>query len=302
MSITTNIAIRPGAGPDSMGGDPELSGYRVVEGPHGTAIYGQVPLGDLLGLQKVWEDKGYSIWDSGVACALRATIVATTTPEGSAAWRAEIEATAARRAGDDLELRWVLGWDTGLSALVIVACLAESAEAGDQAARRLRGDDGREVWRHPPGDPDDLGRCIRLLDSFYGWRERLPEVAEANPEWDPFVRQWVELETLYREELPSGKCRRTNARMKALAEEVLKVPETTVDLSGLAVTGEREGPYFDALDEVLGVMLDRHEELPERLYIVIPPEPGARVLLWSRNGDDSSVGRALRRVQERGDG
>lgn len=48
-----------------------------------------------------------------------------------------------------------------------------------------------------PYDPEDFGRCHRLLFAFPEWRARLPEVAARYPEWVPFVAAWDELAALY---------------------------------------------------------------------------------------------------------
>jgi hypothetical protein len=55
-----------------------------------------------------------------------------------------------------------------------------------------------------PLDPDDFGRCFRLLEHFPAWRGRIAEVGGRFPEWKPIVDAWPELEALYREELPTG--------------------------------------------------------------------------------------------------
>jgi hypothetical protein len=82
---------------------------------------------------------------------------------------------------------WLRGRDTGISSLTIFAVL-----------------NNQVVNNHydVPHDPDDFGRCYRLLKLFPSWRPRLPEVAARFPEWGPLIQEWSEIERLYEEELP----------------------------------------------------------------------------------------------------
>lgn len=73
MGIDTQILVRP-PGDDPLADHPLLGGYRVVEGRHGTAVYGPIQISHLEGLQRTWEAAGYTIWDLGVASALGAAI------------------------------------------------------------------------------------------------------------------------------------------------------------------------------------------------------------------------------------
>jgi hypothetical protein len=67
-----------------------------------------------------------------------------------------------------------------------------------------------------PRDPDDFGRCHRLLALIPNGVERLSEVAAAHPEWSRLVAAWPELASLYEEELPSGRAPKLYARIKEL--------------------------------------------------------------------------------------
>lgn len=86
---------------------------------------------------------------------------------------------------------WLLGGDTGTSSITI--CIVMSG----------LGDRTRLGW---PLDPDDFGRCYRLLTHFPAWRARMHEVAAAFPgtPWVAYVREWDRMTALYEEELPSG--------------------------------------------------------------------------------------------------
>ncbi len=48
-----------------------------------------------------------------------------------------------------------------------------------------------------PYDPDDFGRCYRLLAAVPSWRGRLDYVAMVCKKWKPFVAAWDELTALY---------------------------------------------------------------------------------------------------------
>lgn len=67
-----------------------------------------------------------------------------------------------------------------------------------------------------PHDPDDLRRCVQLLDLIPEWVVRLPEVAERYPEWAPLVTSWPELVASMQGELPPGKAPKTYAMMQRL--------------------------------------------------------------------------------------
>ncbi len=94
----------------------------------------------------------------------------------------------------DLRLvRWLTGRDTGVSSKTIAAVLAGAV---DPHARAFTYD--------VPADPDDFGRCYRLLLLMPEWRARLPEVAERFPAWTPLVDAWDELTAMYERAVASG--------------------------------------------------------------------------------------------------
>ena len=83
-------------------------------------------------------------------------------------------------------LQWLLGGDTGISSKTICAVMA--------------GAETPKYCGDVPGDPDDFGRCYRLLKLIPTWRDRLQEVADRHKEWGPLVREWAELERMYEAE------------------------------------------------------------------------------------------------------
>jgi hypothetical protein len=104
--------------------------------------------------------------------------------------------------GNTAETRWLVSGDVGISSKTIWTVMTGWPIEGHQP---------RTPW-----DPDDFGRCHRLLETFPAWRSRMPEVADAHPEWADLVVAWDELTALYLEELPSGQAPRLYARMEAL--------------------------------------------------------------------------------------
>ena len=75
--------------------------------------------------------------------------------------------------------QWVVGRDTGTSSLTIWAVMT--------------GNENPHGRNGPPLDPDDFGRCYRLLKLFPAWIPRLPEVAKACPRFAPMIEHWVEM-------------------------------------------------------------------------------------------------------------
>ena len=87
---------------------------------------------------------------------------------------------------------WIDGPDTGISSKAI----CRTYLGGHPAANEAR----------PPQDPDDFGRCYRLLKLFPDMQGVLATLAERHPAWSPLVREWEALTELYEQEEPSGKC------------------------------------------------------------------------------------------------
>jgi hypothetical protein len=91
-------------------------------------------------------------------------------------------------------MEWVSGADTGLSRKCIWhAMTGVPYQDRDWACGSY------------PVDPDDFGRCYRLLVRFPQWRQRLSEVGRAHPKvWPQLVEAWDELTRLYEEEVGVG--------------------------------------------------------------------------------------------------
>lgn len=102
-------------------------------------------------------------------------------------------------------LIWLTGDDTGISSETIVAYLALGYLPSGRRGSH-------------PHDPDDLGRCVRMLERLPELRPRLGEMSALSPAWAALVAHWDELEALYREEEPSRRAPKCYARMRELIE------------------------------------------------------------------------------------
>ena len=106
-------------------------------------------------------------------------------------------------------IRWISEGEVGTSSRTIWTAMMGGA-SGPRAC-------GFEY--DTPKDPDDFRRCLLLLQLFPEWRHRLSEVAQIFPKYKPMVDRWNEMEALWREESPSGKCPKLYDLMKQLNDE-----------------------------------------------------------------------------------
>ncbi len=96
---------------------------------------------------------------------------------------------------------WMASWDTGVSSRTIFATFKGYGLDGGPGV---------------PHDPDDFGRCYRLLKVAPEWRANLRRVAERYPAWVGLVAHWDRLESLYEEEFPTGSAPRLYALMQEI--------------------------------------------------------------------------------------
>lgn len=75
---------------------------------------------------------------------------------------------------------------------------------------------------HPdiPYDPDDFGRCYRLLKKIKQGKELIEKVAKEYPMWTPFAREWDELTRLWEEE--SQRPEKTAPKLYKKMQELVK--------------------------------------------------------------------------------
>jgi hypothetical protein len=184
--------------------------YSIEEHEHGVVLRGEIPVGDFAALGKAWKKRRLVEIAPGVASALGATM-AVTTKGGTKAWENALSGKARAKAAGDAELEWLLGPDTGTSSLTIFSVLS--------ARHRHRARSRRFFVPSVPLDPDDFGRCHRLLEAIPEWQSRLDRVADRYPEWRPMVREWDGMRALYLEEEPSGTAPKLYAWMHVLRQE-----------------------------------------------------------------------------------
>ena len=81
---------------------------------------------------------------------------------------------------------WLHGGDTGMSSKAIFYYMALGIKGG---------------WT--PSDGGDLGRCVRLLDQFPEWADRIQEMAAVSNDWAALVSIWDEIVAAYRDDVAS---------------------------------------------------------------------------------------------------
>jgi hypothetical protein len=150
---------------------------------------------------------GWTIADAGIASAERVLMVLTS-QNASAQWRAEITEHLKQEFPNEPERQWLYGVDTGASAMAILSTFAPHLEP--ECCQYTRG-------TCVPRDPDDWGRCHRLLELFPEWRARLEKVVTKFPAWASYVMEWPTLTAMYLRELPTGKCPELAARLTLLS-------------------------------------------------------------------------------------
>lgn len=97
-------------------------------------------------------------------------------------------------------IEWLIGEDTGISSIAILSVMTG-----------CRVDE--EFDTSVPQDIGDFGRCYRLLQIFPAWKERLHEVSDKYPHWEPIVESWPALTNLYEQRGRSGGAARFTARL-----------------------------------------------------------------------------------------
>ncbi len=109
------------------------------------------------------------------------------------------------------------GRDTGMSSMALARYMAgidPDREDPDACAYPL--------------DPDDLGRCLRLLERFPEWKERLPEMEALDPVWGALAEHWYELAALYHEEARFRMAPKCYKRMRELIDPLRYVRPTFI--------------------------------------------------------------------------
>ncbi|MCY1399786.1 hypothetical protein D9M71_148520 [compost metagenome] len=125
-----------------------------------------------------------------------------------------------------------LGYDTSLN---------RSETVGQRAAKWIVdgrvGMSSKAIWAHMtdtplkddrysyPLDPDDLNRCLLLLDLIPEWKPRMHEMEEHGPNWAGLAAQWKTISDCFLEEVGLDWCKGKSApntyalMKKAIGEE-----------------------------------------------------------------------------------
>jgi hypothetical protein len=73
-----------------------------------------------------------------------------------------------------------------------------SSKAMACAVIGMKPDKNWSAFGNHPHDPDDLSRCVKLLDAVPEARNHLGKVAKLSKVWARLVEHWDELEAMYR--------------------------------------------------------------------------------------------------------
>ena len=110
-------------------------------------------------------------------------------------------------------VRWLANGERGISSNTIVQVLVGLPCVGTWGGSH-------------PHDPDDLTRCIRLLEECPELTPLFPRMEHASKEWGVLVPAWPELSALLDSELPNwrghewGNAPKTYGRMRELLDSV----------------------------------------------------------------------------------
>ena len=91
---------------------------------------------------------------------------------------------------------WILNGRVGMSAKAIYCHMTGNAD--------------KDRWNHPH-DPDDLNRCLLLLDLIPEWKERMPEMKSRSPAWAGLAANWAEISQTFVDEAGMDWCKAKSA-------------------------------------------------------------------------------------------
>ncbi|WP_018991265.1 hypothetical protein [Aromatoleum toluclasticum] len=113
-------------------------------------------------------------------------------------------------ATQDAVLDWLNTGETGTSSKCMAMWLA--------FGKRTRGG----TFGNHPHDPDDMDRCLKLLATAPGLRERLPKMAKLSKTWAALVARWDEIEAMQMDEIGLNWTKSRSApKTYALMKEVI---------------------------------------------------------------------------------
>lgn len=110
-----------------------------------------------------------------------------------------------------------LGYDTGIPGSE--KSVAERANAW--VANGRVGMSSKAIWSHmmgvkademsPPWDPDDLNRCLLLLDLIPEWVPRMAEMVKYGKDWEYLADNWAEISKTFLDEVGLNWCNAQSA-------------------------------------------------------------------------------------------
>lgn len=154
--------------------------YQIVTGSHGVAVFGTVPVRDLVFLAQEWDRNGLVRVDRVLGYYLRATLAVTRDAASAEAWLSDL---GIRKDHPD----WLFRGEIGISSLTIYSHFAKRPDVL-MAGRR-----------DAPFDAERFGRCRRLLAMRPDWEERLDEICISCTHFRNLIPLWSRLTWLYDE-------------------------------------------------------------------------------------------------------
>jgi len=175
------------------------SGCEIKEvPPFGVLIYGKIPICSFFFFVKKYGKKAQIV--PGIVNFYECNMAIAYTDKLANEWCLAVEKQIEKNYKNP-EDRWWKGTDTGVSSKTIFWVMTTNSPFNAASI---------------PHDPDDFGRCYRLLDKFPQWKKKLDLVSSFHPEWKPFIENWSKLIELYEEEFESGKAEKLYDFMKKL--------------------------------------------------------------------------------------
>lgn len=98
----------------------------------------------------------------------------------------------------DKILNWLASGKVGISSKVM-ACVAAGIPCD------------RGFPPYTPSDPDDLNRCLLLLDKVPEIRKHFDEIAKVSDEWEALIKRWGEVEKCFIDEVGFDWCNGSRA-------------------------------------------------------------------------------------------
>ena len=93
----------------------------------------------------------------------------------------------------------------------------ERGVSSNTIVQTLTGVPAASGWRGQPLDPDDMCRCIKLLEACPELAPRIGEMAKVSRNWAALVAHWDEIVALIDEEVPGWRENRHGSAPKAYA-------------------------------------------------------------------------------------